>query len=48
MSTMQGAQGAPILPFGSARLPFSMLTAFKEIFPTGTLLTPGWRVASVD
>ena len=41
---------------GSARLPISLLTAFKEFLPTGThsyeyeyeYLTPGWRVANLD
>ena len=33
---------------GSARQPNSALTAFKELLPTGTHLTPGWKVANVD
>ena len=47
VSTLQGPQGAPTLP-GYARLPISTLTALQELLPTGTHLTPGWRVANVD
>ena len=32
---------------GSARQPILVLTAFKEFIPTGSHLTPGWRVANV-
>ena len=47
VSTLQGPQGTPTLP-GYARLPIRRTQHFQEFLLTGTHLTPGWRVASVD